>query len=445
MAAGLLALAALNSSIDVASAQSSDQTKKEIAQVIDEIDRQQQLIDQLAEDHVAALDELTHVQADIVVAAARVAELEGKLGAVQTEVADFALETFVNGDQGGGVGALLSGAGDATVAVERSEYASLAVSAGSSAVDQMGATLHDLDKERALLDGQQRAATELISRVEAKRSATEKKTTDLHKFQVQKEAQLGEQLAAEQRRREAEQLKASQAAIAKAKAQAAADAAKRAATSARAESNVPARGAAVPGGAAPGSGNTSPTPPAASPRKSPPADPAPAADQSPADPGPAADQSPTSDPGADPAPADPAPVAAPEPAPQPDPQPAREIPAPSPGASGAVAAAMSQLGVPYQYATSNPNVSFDCSGLTAWAWGQAGVDLPHYSRAQFATLPHVSQGDIEPGDLIFSYNPISHVGMYIGNGQMVHAPHSGDVVKVSAVRWQNVTGIGRPG
>ena len=120
------------------------------------------------------------------------------------------------------------------------------------------------------------------------------------------------------------------------------------------------------------------------------------------------------------------------------------VPAPSPGASGAVAAAMSQLGVGSRYATAIPGVAFDCSGLTAWAWGQAGVGLPHQSGQQFASLPHVGQGDAQPGDLLFFYSPIGHVGMYIGNGQMVHATHPGDVVKVAGVSWDRVVGIGRP-
>jgi cell wall-associated NlpC family hydrolase len=120
------------------------------------------------------------------------------------------------------------------------------------------------------------------------------------------------------------------------------------------------------------------------------------------------------------------------------------VPAPSPGAGGAVAAAMSQLGVGYRYATAIPGVAFDCSGLTSWAWGQAGRGLPRNSRSQYAALPHVSQGDIQPGDLVFYYSPISHVGLYIGNGQLVHATHPGDVVKVAAVNWGKVVGIARP-
>ena len=111
----------------------------------------------------------------------------------------------------------------------------------------------------------------------------------------------------------------------------------------------------------------------------------------------------------------------------------------------AVNAAMSQLGVPYKYATSKPGVSFDCSGLTGYAWEQAGVYLPHQSRAQYASIPHVSKADAQSGDLIFFYSPISHVSIYLGNGMQVHAPNTGSTVSVAPVNWGKVTGVGRPG
>ncbi len=106
---------------------------------------------------------------------------------------------------------------------------------------------------------------------------------------------------------------------------------------------------------------------------------------------------------------------------------------------------MSQQGVPYKYATSIPGVGFDCSGLTKYAWGQAGVYLPHQSRAQYASIPHVPQSGAQPGDLIFYYSPISHVAVYLGGGSMVHAPNTGSVVSVGSVNWSKVTGVGRPG
>ena len=114
-------------------------------------------------------------------------------------------------------------------------------------------------------------------------------------------------------------------------------------------------------------------------------------------------------------------------------------------AGTAVNAALNQRGVPYRYATSKPGVSFDCSGLTKYAWAQAGVYLPHQSRAQYASIPHVAKGAAQPGDLIFFYSPISHVSVYLGGGQHVHAPATGDVVKISSVNWGKVSGVGRPG
>jgi cell wall-associated NlpC family hydrolase len=106
---------------------------------------------------------------------------------------------------------------------------------------------------------------------------------------------------------------------------------------------------------------------------------------------------------------------------------------------------MAQQGVPYRFATALPGVSFDCSGLTHYAWAQAGVYLPRNSRAQFAATPRVPVAEAKPGDLIYFYNPISHVGLYIGNGQMVHAPNTGSVVHVRNVNWGKVVGVTRPG
>ncbi len=111
----------------------------------------------------------------------------------------------------------------------------------------------------------------------------------------------------------------------------------------------------------------------------------------------------------------------------------------------AVSAAYGQLGVPYRFATSNPGVSFDCSGLTSYAWSQAGVSLPRNSRSQAASLPRIPPASAQPGDLIFYYSPISHVGIYVGGGQMVHAPNTGSVVNVTGVSWGKVTAVGRPG
>jgi cell wall-associated NlpC family hydrolase len=96
-------------------------------------------------------------------------------------------------------------------------------------------------------------------------------------------------------------------------------------------------------------------------------------------------------------------------------------------AAVAVSEAYRQLGKPYRWGASGPN-SFDCSGLMMWVWGKAGVSLPHSSRAQYGYGTHVSRGELQPGDLVFYGSPIHHVGIYVGGGRYIAAPHSGDVV-----------------
>jgi cell wall-associated NlpC family hydrolase len=101
-------------------------------------------------------------------------------------------------------------------------------------------------------------------------------------------------------------------------------------------------------------------------------------------------------------------------------------------AAAAVRAAASQIGKPYQWGAAGPN-SYDCSGLTMWAWAHAGVSLPHSSRAQYASLPHVSMSALAPGDLVFRGSPIHHVGIYKGGGVVIHAPHTGQTVREDSV------------
>jgi cell wall-associated NlpC family hydrolase len=104
----------------------------------------------------------------------------------------------------------------------------------------------------------------------------------------------------------------------------------------------------------------------------------------------------------------------------------------SQAAQAIVDAAMSQRGKPYVWAASGPG-SYDCSGLAQYAYAAAGINLPHSSALQAAMGTRVSKSELQPGDLVFFYSPVSHVGIYIGNGQMVHAPTFGDVVKVADI------------
>jgi cell wall-associated NlpC family hydrolase len=108
------------------------------------------------------------------------------------------------------------------------------------------------------------------------------------------------------------------------------------------------------------------------------------------------------------------------------------LPAPTPGAAAALAFARAQLGKPYVYAAAGPN-SFDCSGLTMVAWAHGGVAMVHHAADQYATFPKVPLDQLQPGDLVFYGNPIHHVGMYVGAGMMIEAPHTGAFVRYASI------------
>lgn len=119
-------------------------------------------------------------------------------------------------------------------------------------------------------------------------------------------------------------------------------------------------------------------------------------------------------------------------------------PAPHPRAGVAVATAKAQLGKPYLWAADGPD-SFDCSGLTMYAWAAAGVPMPHSSGAQYSRFPHVSIDELAPGDLLVYGSPIHHVGMFVGGGQMVNAPQTGETVRISSIYRDDFVGAARPG
>jgi len=111
----------------------------------------------------------------------------------------------------------------------------------------------------------------------------------------------------------------------------------------------------------------------------------------------------------------------------------------------AVAFAQSQLGKPYRYGASGPD-AYDCSGLTSAAWRAAGITLPRTSQQQFAVGRPVAQADLQPGDLVFFYgNQPSHVALYVGDGQIIHAPRPGKTVEYSKLAYMPFSGARRPG
>ncbi|MFD7337897.1 NlpC/P60 family protein [Streptomyces violascens] len=115
------------------------------------------------------------------------------------------------------------------------------------------------------------------------------------------------------------------------------------------------------------------------------------------------------------------------------------------GAAGqAVAFAMAQIGKPYGWGDVGPS-SYDCSGLTSVAWAHAGHPIPRTSQAQWQGLHHVSLGSAQPGDLIIYFHDATHVGMYIGGGQIVHAPRPGRTITTAPAASMPILGMVRPG
>jgi cell wall-associated NlpC family hydrolase len=101
-------------------------------------------------------------------------------------------------------------------------------------------------------------------------------------------------------------------------------------------------------------------------------------------------------------------------------------------ASQVVAIAMQYLGIPYVWGGASPSQGFDCSGLVSYVYAQIGIYLPHHAASQYSYGVPVSYGELQPGDLVF-FSGLGHMGMYIGGGQFIHAPHTGDVVKISTL------------
>ena len=119
-------------------------------------------------------------------------------------------------------------------------------------------------------------------------------------------------------------------------------------------------------------------------------------------------------------------------------------PPPGAGASLAVGWAQRELGKPYVYGAAGPD-SFDCSGLTMYVWAKAGVGLPHSAAGQWDDTVRVPMSDIQPGDLVFFYQPVDHVGIYVGGGEMIVAPHTGTDVQYQSVYQSGLDGAGRVG
>ena len=389
-------------------ADSVGQQEQEVKDVVAEINRQEQKIDEYNEDYLAALNEKAAVDADIATSLQHIADQQAALAVLQGQLANVAIEQFMGSSNA--LGPLFEDPASIDDGLQREHLATVAVNAGAASTDDYEALLSDLDKSERELERKQQHAVDLADKAEASKAKAEQAASDLQDRLVKEKAKLGDLIEQEQAREDAAAAAAYQQQLAQAQARAAAKAAANNKPSTKSSGNSSSNGGS-PSGSNDGGGSGS-------------NDSSSGSGNGGSDSGSSGSGSSGSS-GGDSGASNPPPV--------------------SSRASVAVSAAQSQLGVPYRFAQSSPGVAFDCSGLTAYAWGQAGVSIPHQSAAQYASTPHVPQDQAQPGDLIFYYSPISHVGIYVGGGTMIHAPQTGSTVSYSVVHWNKVVGVSRPG
>jgi cell wall-associated NlpC family hydrolase len=381
--------------IDAQAAQATVEGQRaEVERIVDELDRLHEQADILAEDYAVAVDEKNQLDVEIVAAEERVAAKEAELNQLRGDLAEVAVRTFT-GAGSDVLGPLFSDATTYSAGLRRDQYSRVALNVGTGTTDDLDELIRELDEERSDLEDKRDRAQQLTEQIAAQQGQVEQLTAEYIEQRAAAEARLGELIAEEEARRDAEALARLQQQMQQA--------------SDNGSGGGGSGGGGDGGGQSGGGGQTG-------------------GDTGGGGQGDGDGGGGQSSGGGDAGGGGGSPNV------------------PVSGLAGtAINAAMGQLGVPYRYASSSPGVAFDCSGLTHYAWGQAGVYLPRNSRAQAAATPHVPAASAQPGDLIFYYSPISHVGIYLGNGQLVHAPNSGKTVSVASVNWSKVTAVGRPG
>jgi len=425
--------------------------QSEVDRVLEQLDQLHQESDVLAERYAVAVNEQAQLEADVADAEVRVAEKEAEVGGLRTELSEVAVRSFTAAGADG-LGPMFSDSTAFTDTLQRDHLSRVALSTGTATTDELDQAVSDLSDERAELDRLREAATDKATETQDAQEANEEQLAAYQEARAEAEANLQIEIEAEEERRARESYE---------RMQREAEAAAAAALQQQQQEAAQAQQQAASAAAASSSSSTSSSSTSTSSRGN-----ALAAPQTPVDSGGSgSDSSDSGDSGSGDSGSTGSSGSSGSTGSSGSGSSGSgssessggsgssssgggstpNIPPASSRAGTAVNAAMSQIGVPYRYASAKPGVAFDCSGLTSWAWGQAGVYLPHQSAQQYASLPKVPASSAQPGDLIFFYSPISHVSMYIGGGSQVHAPNTGSSVTTASVNWGRVVGVGRPG
>jgi len=354
--------------------------RAEAERIARQLEQQSQTVSILAEDYDEARVRIETINENLKAAEAKVATTDAQAAGVRARLTRQAVESYIRGGSSQKI-ALLAGAHSGDNLAVRGQYIKSVTSNAVDVLDELHSVKAQLAEQRGRLDAAKADAAAAVALAESKRKAAASAEAAQRATLAKVQGELADLVAAEARRRAEETARRVQAELAARKARA--DAAARDAA-ARAASNASARNrTATPSATQPASGGSS-----------------------------SSADAPT---GAGP---------------------------PAAGADAAVAEAKRQIGKPYQYGSPGPD-SFDCSGLTSYAWRAGSKTLPHSSRAQWSATSRVSLSEVQPGDILFYGNPIHHVGIAVGGGQMVEASETGTPVRYASIYRSDLVGVGR--
>jgi cell wall-associated NlpC family hydrolase len=373
--------------------------RAEAERIARQIDQQSRQLAILAEDYDEARVRVTSIETELKSAKTKLAETDADAAEVRGRLKDQAVASYVRGGAMPTIALLAETKMTEDIGV-RTQYVRTVTAGAADVLDELRAVRLQLDEQRDRLAAAEGEAKDAAALAEQKRREASKAQAAQQRTLEQVQGELSDLVEAEAKRRAEEEARRVQAELAAkaAKAKAEADAkAARDASAARQKATTTTTGAAAPAGTVRRTTTTTTAPKPTS--------------------GSTGGGSTGGDSGSSAGP-------------------------PAAGADAAIAEARRQIGKPYEYGGSGPD-SFDCSGLTSWAWRAGGKSLSHSSRAQWSETSRVSMSDIQPGDLVFYGSPIHHVGLYIGGGQMIEAPETGKNVRYASIYRSDLVGAGR--